>query len=78
MSQPDKKPEPYISQTGRERCAVEGTRVGGEHAGLCTVVALRGRDGVELYPHGDGGLRVDLDPAAAVVLGRFLTREDTP
>lgn len=62
---------PFISQTDRTRCAVEGRLVNG--GGACTVVLIRDQDGWVLYPHGTTGMAVLIAaPDAAVVASTIL------
>lgn len=66
--------EEWISQTGKPRCAVEGQLVEG---GKCTVIAVRERGGVTLYPHGVEQLAVWLDRAASRDLGLFVAGDES-
>lgn len=62
---------PFISQTERTRCAVEGRLVNG--GGACTVVLIRDPAGWVFYPHGDTGMAVLITaPDAATVATTIL------
>lgn len=47
---------PFVSQTERARCAVEGRLING--GGACTVILVKEPAGWVFYPHGDPGMAV--------------------
>lgn len=65
---------PFISQTDRPRCAVEGRLVNG--GGACTVVLIRDPAGWVMYPHGSAGMGVRIAaPDAAVMAAAILDND---
>lgn len=65
---------PFVSQTGRVRCAVEGQLLNG--GGACTVVLIRDPKGWIFYPHGDPGMAVLITSPDAVKVATTILETD--
>ncbi|MGH3795142.1 MAG: hypothetical protein ACRDSP_09655 [Pseudonocardiaceae bacterium] len=63
---------PFVSQTAKTRCAVEGRLVNG--GGACTVVLVRESAGWILYPHGITGLAVHIAESDAAKVATTILR----
>lgn len=65
---------PFVSQTGRVRCAVEGQLVNG--GGVCTIILIRDPEGWIFYPHGDPGMAVLIAPSDAATVATTILEAD--
>lgn len=65
---------PFISQTERTRCAVEGKLVNG--GGTCTVVLIRDPAGWIFYPHGNPGMAVLITSSDAATVATTILEAD--
>lgn len=65
---------PFISQTERTRCAVEGHLVDG--GGTCTVVLIRDPAGWIFYPHGNPGMAVLITSSDATTVATTILEAD--